>query len=251
MAQQDMTIVGHLSELRKRIIVSLATVAIMTGISLAVITHLYAYLVHPLTKSGYRLMVTAPGEVITVYLTISGMIGIGLSLPVLLWQVWLFFRPALRPLEQRYSVRLLPVAFLMFILGVVFAWELIFPTILHFLLKISAQQFNVLIRAKSYFSFLANICIPFGFIFELPIVVIFLTQIGLVTPRVLHRARRFAYLIIVLIGVLISPPELVSHLSVVLPMIALYEISIGLCAIVYRRRNKRMQAAESDNEEAS
>lgn len=235
--RDDMHVVDHLTDLRKRIIYTLIAFGVMFAAGLAFVSRLYKFFVQPLTSQGYKLVVISPGEVIMVYFSMAGIVSIGLSLPFALYQVWRFVAPGLTPKERRYTVRLLPVAFVMFLVGVSFAWFFIFPTILHFLLEISAQNFQVMMRAEAYFSFLTSICLPFGFIFELPIVVVFLTRIGIVTPRLLRKLRRYAYLVSVILGVLISPPELVSHLSVVLPMIALYEISIGLSVLAKRRRD--------------
>jgi len=232
-------VVDHLTDLRKRIIYTLLAFMVFFAAGLAFVSRLYGFFVSPLTRQGYQLVVISPGEVIMVYFSMAGIVGIGLCLPFALYQVWKFVAPGLTPTERRYTVRLLPVAFVMFIIGVCFSWLFIFPTVLDFLLKISSQHFQVMLRADAYFSFMTSICLPFGFIFELPIVVVFLTRIGIVTPRLLRKLRRYAYLVSVILGVLISPPELVSHLSVVLPMIALYEISIGLSAIVKRRRDKK------------
>lgn len=234
-----MTLVDHLSELRRRIIYILIVFVVFLFAGLALVSHIYQYLVSPLADAGYRLMVISPGEVITVYFSIAGIVALGLSLPFMLFQLWLFVRPGLSVVERQYTLRLLPVTLLLFIVGVCFAWFIVFPTVLHFLLRISAAQFTVNIRADAYFSFLSTICVPFGFIFELPVVVVFLTRIGIVTPPFLSRIRRYAYFVIVIIGVLISPPELVSHLSVTIPMMLLYEISIMLSRVVYRRKRTR------------
>ena len=238
MEQGSLSVIDHLTDLRKRIIYVLVALVLLLGASLAFISRLYAYLVSPLHRLGVQLVVVSPGEVIMVYLSIAGFTSIGLVLPFALYQVWKFVAPGLTPKERSYTLRLLPFALIMFLLGVSFAWFFIFPTILRFLLLLSEQHFRLMIRADAYFSFLTNICIPFGFIFELPIVVVFLTRIGLITPQLLRRSRRYAYLVSVILGVLISPPELISHLSVVLPMIFLYEISILLSVIAMRRRLK-------------
>ena len=242
MTEGPMSVVDHLADLRKRIIYILIVFVILLGLSLGFVSHIYGYLVSPLQRLGVKLVVVSPGEVITVYLTVAGLVAVGLTLPFALYQLWKFVAPGLMPKERQYTVRLLPVTFVMFIVGVLFSWFLIFPTILRFLIQLSAINFKLMIRASAYFSFLTNICIPFGFIFELPIVVVFLTRIGVVTPAVLRKFRRHAYLVSVVLGVLISPPELISHLSVVIPIILLYEISILLSQLVYRRKLKAKDA---------
>ncbi len=241
---QKMTFVEHLADLRKRLIYILITLAVMFAASLTFISYIYRYLTRPVAREGLRLMVISPGEVIAVYFLISILVAVGLTLPFALYHVWRFVSPGLTPTERRYTLRLLPTALLMFVLGVLFAWFLIFPTIFHFLIHLSKVNFNVQLRAEAYFGFITDICLPFGFIFELPIVVVFLTRIGLVRPAFLRRIRRYAYFVCAVLGVLISPPELVSHLSVVLPMIALYEVSIGLSALVQRRQEHRRKAVE-------
>jgi sec-independent protein translocase protein TatC len=249
MAQDRMKLTDHLADLRKRIIYVLIVFVILLFAGLAVVSQLYSFFVHPLTKAGYHLVVTSPGEVITVYLSMAGVVAIGLTLPFALYQLWQFVRPGLTEVERRHTVRLLPFVLLMFIAGICFSWLFIFPTILHFLLKIATVHFQVFLRAGAYFSFMTSICLPFGFIFELPIVVVFLTRLGVITPKWLRKMRRYAYLVCVLIGVFISPPELISHLSVVLPMIALYEVSIVLSAASLRRRMKKARDKQASSSE--
>ncbi|RIV20900.1 twin-arginine translocase subunit TatC [Alicyclobacillaceae bacterium I2511] len=233
-----MTAIQHVEDLRKRLIYVLVVFMAIFLTCLAFISHIYSYLVSPLQRFGFRLMVISPGEVITVYFSMAGLVAIGLTLPFALWQAWLFISPGLTETERKYTFHLLPVVTAMFLIGVTFAWLVIFPTILHFLLIISSQHFAVMIRAREYFSFVTGICLPFGFVFELPVAVVFLTKIGILTPRLMKTKRRYAYVVIVLLGVFISPPELISHLSVVVPMMFLYEISIVLCVVSYKKRQQ-------------
>ncbi|MBX6352584.1 MAG: twin-arginine translocase subunit TatC [Thermoflavifilum sp.] len=245
MTDRRMGWADHLSELRRRFLITLAVFIVLLVVCLSLVSRIYNYLVQPLTRTGYHLVVVSPGEVVTVYLSMAGLVAAGLTLPVALHQLWLFVRPGLTPSERRFAVRLLPLLVVMFLAGVAFAWFVVFPMVLKVLVTLASQQFTVMIRADAYFSFLTGLCLPFGFVFELPIVVVFLTRIGLVTPAWLRRMRRWAYLIIVVAGVMISPPELVAHLSVVVPMILLYECSILLSAVAYRKR-EALRAAHAD-----
>jgi len=244
MSNTSVSWIDHLADLRKRIIYVVIALVLVLIASLIFVSRLYHYFVTPLTRMHQHLIVVSPGEIITVFLSIAGVVSIGITLPFALYQLWKFVAPGLTQTERRYTVRLLPITFVMFIAGVCFAWFLIFPTILHFLVRLTSQQgLQMFLRADAYFSFLTSICLPFGFIFELPIVVAFLTRIGLLTPTKLRKVRRFAYLIIVVLGVLISPPELISHLSVTVPMMVLYELSILISAMVFKRRNRETPAA--------
>lgn len=230
---QYQSFIPHLEELRKRIIYSLIFfVAALIG-CLSLVGRIYHLLVLP----GVRLTILGPGDVVQIYLMLGGAAALIVSTPFFCWQLWSFAAPGLLPRERRYARRLiLPVA-VMFAAGVFFSYFLVFPHIYRFLIELArANQINALVTAKEYFSFLIHITLPFGIIFELPVVVIFLTRIGVITPYLLRKVRRFAYLICVVIGTLISPPELISHLSVTLPMILMYEISVTLSAVTYRRK---------------
>ncbi len=231
----------HLSDLRRRLIIVLAFFVVTLIAGLIFVKRIFNYLITPLTVEHVKLVLFSPGEVVMVYLSMAGIVAIGLTLPVALFQVWRFVSPGLTTTERRYTMRLIPVSLIMFVSGVCFAWFVVFPMVLHFLIRLGEVQFSLVFNAENYFSFLSGICLPFGFVFELPIAVVFLTRIGVITPHLMRKFRRFAYLIIVLIGVFISPPELVSHLSVITPMIILYEISILLSVSAHRKRLMRRQ----------
>ncbi|MCL6549269.1 MAG: twin-arginine translocase subunit TatC, partial [Alicyclobacillus sp.] len=124
--QGRMSFIEHLSDLRRRIIYVLVVFVVMLGASLAFVSHIYQYLVSPLAREGLRLIVLSPGEVVMVYFSIGGIIAAGLTLPFALFQIWRFVAPGLTPVERRYTVRLLPVTVIMFVLGVCFAWFVVF-----------------------------------------------------------------------------------------------------------------------------
>jgi sec-independent protein translocase protein TatC len=244
-SQLRMTWIEHLEELRKRIFYTgIVFIAVFLA-CLASISKLYHYFVSPLAAHHLQLIVVSPGEIVTVYLAISGVLAIGLASPFVMWQIWRFVSPGLTTKERTYTMRLIPFTCIMFVAGLCFAWFLVFPTILHFLIHFTQEQgLGMFLRAGSYFSFLTSIVLPFGFVFELPVVVVFLTRIGVVTPKFLRKSRRFAYLVIVVFGVLISPPEFISHLSVTVPMICLYELSIFLSVFALTKRIKHQEVME-------
>lgn len=229
----DHGLVGHLEDLRKRIIYILIFFIVTLVIALAFVGNVYAFLVKPVQG---RLAVLGPGDVVQIYLMIAGVAALCATTPFLLWQLWRFVSPGLVERERRYAQRLILPITLMFLLGISFGYFIVFPEIFHFLSALAVIRFRFLLTATEYFSFMVNIVLPFGLLFELPVVVMFLTRIGLITPRWLRKVRRFAYFICVILGTLISPPELISHLSVTVPMILVYEASIGISALAYRRK---------------
>ena len=244
-SQLRLSWIEHLKELRQRLIYIVIAFFIVFLLCITLISKLYNYFVSPLLAEHLQLIVVGPGEIITVYLAISGATAIGLTFPFIMWQTWGFVSPGLTDKERVYTLRLIPFTLLMFVAGLCFAWFLVFPTILHFLIHFTEQQgLGIFLRAGTYFSFLTSIVLPFGFVFELPVVVVFLTRLGVVTPKFLRKSRRYAYLVIVIFGVLISPPELISHLSVTVPMICLYELSILLSVVALARRIKHQQVME-------
>ena len=232
--EKNTTIVSHLEELRKRLIFVLAFfVVIMIG-SLTFVGRLYRFLSSPL--AGMKLLVLGPSDVVQIYFMIAGVVAFAVTTPFLLWQLWKFVSPGLLAKEKKYAKRLILPVTIMFVLGLSFGYFVIFPEIVVFLKNLAEQNFIVSFTAKEYFSFMFNIVVPFGILFEMPILIVFLTRIGILTPMWLRKMRRYAYFSFVILGVLISPPEMISHLSVVVPMVLIYEISIWFAALVYRRK---------------
>lgn len=243
--ESEWTLVEHLTDLRKRIISSAIVMIVAFVLALVFVNRIFGVLEYPL--GNVRLAVLGPGDVIQIYFMLAGLVALGVTLPFLLYQVWKFVKPALSPKESKFALSMLPFALLMFAAGVSFAYFVTFPILLHFLLTLASKHFTVVLTAQRYFGFLTSLILPFGLIFEMPIALLFLTQIGVITPRVISRMRKYAYLTIIVIASIISPPELISHLSVATPMMALYEISILLCR-VHARNMARREAREAERD---
>ncbi len=233
----------HLGELRKRLIISLIALLTAFAASLTFVTRIYHTLTLPI--GGIRLAILGPGDVIHIYFMIAGFSALGVTLPFLLFQLWLFLKPALESHERKIALQLIPLVFIMFVIGVLFSYRIVFPILLHFLMTLASQNFVVMITAQNYFSFMVNILLPFGLIFEMPVVVMFLTQLGILTPARLHGLRKYAYMMIIVVASIISPPEIVSHLSVAVPMIILYEVSIAVSQITLKGNERRRRNREA------
>ncbi len=228
-------VVRHLAELRRRIIYVLIAFVLSLAGCIAVVGRIYHFLLLP----GVRLAILGPGDVVRIYFLLGSVAALVPVTPFAAWQVWLFVAPGLRERERRYAARLIAPVALMFVAGVSFGYFLVFPRIYRFLIFLGQQNFRMFITANEYFGFMVNIVVPFGIVFELPVAVVFLTRLGLINPRMLRKVRKYAYLVCVILGTLISPPELVSHLSVTVPMILIYELSIVLSALADKRRIDR------------
>lgn len=240
-----MTITEHLEELRKVLLVSLAALAVATVVTyFGFRGQLLALLTRPVKDLGVTLVYITPGEAFFTSIKISFLAAIFLALPVILWEVWSFILPALHPHERRWVYIVMPFSLLLFFSGIIFGYLVVFPVALRFLLVTASEGFQPLITISKYLGFLTTFVLPFGVVFQLPLVIMLLTRLGLVSPQFLARNRKLAVLIIMIIAGVITPtPDIVSQLLLGLPMVLLYESSIWLSYLV-RRRQERVESEE-------
>jgi sec-independent protein translocase protein TatC len=253
MEDKELNLVDHLDELRNRLIVSAVAFIIFFGLGFYFVKDIYHFFVRDL---DVKLIVLGPSDIIWIYFMIATIIAIAGTIPVLAVQIWLFVKPALRPIERKLSLSYIPALFILFIVGLAFGYFVIFPTVLSFLVELSGDMLVTNFTAEKYFKFIMNMTIPFGVLFELPVVVMFLTSLGVINPYVLVKVRKYAYFILVIISVVISPPDFMSDILVTIPLLLLYEISINLSKVVYRRKLKKEkewqeQYGDMDDEETS
>ncbi|MBM4760934.1 twin-arginine translocase subunit TatC [Bacillus sp. B15-48] len=230
---EQMNIVDHLSELRKRIFITLGTFLFAFSISFIYVKEIYYFLVKDLDG---KLALLGPGDIIWIYMMISGVVAIAITIPVAAFETWKFVKPALSKEEQKITLPYIPGLFFLFIAGIAFGYFILFPLVLSFLSNLSDGLFETFFTAEKYFSFMLNIVLPFGFLFEMPAVVMFLTRIGVINPYKLGKMRKFAYFLLIIISVLITPPDFLSDVLVIIPLLLLYEVSILLSKIVYRKQ---------------
>ncbi|MBK5445148.1 MULTISPECIES: twin-arginine translocase subunit TatC [unclassified Peribacillus] len=240
MTNQEMLMVEHLEELRKRIINTLIAFLVFLIGSFIFVNDIYTWLIRDL---GHKLAVLGPSEILWVYFMISGVIAIALTIPIAAYQTWLFVKPALSENERKTTLAYIPGLFILFIAGLSFGYFVVYPTVLGFLLSLSEGQFETMFTSEKYFKFMINLTLPFGFLFEIPLVVMFLTSLGVVNPMILSKARKIAYFLLVVVAILITPPDFMSDILVTVPLLILYEFSVTLSKIVYRKKLKQ----QSDN----
>ena len=243
MADKELNMVDHLDELRKRLIISAIAFILFFMIAFIFVEEIYQWLVRDLDM---KLIVLGPTDILWIYFIIAGVIAIAASIPVITFQVWSFVKPGLLPHERKTTLQYIPALFLLFILGICFGYYVIFPTVLTFLIGLGGEMFMTSFTAEKYFRFLINMTLPFAFLFELPAIAMFLTSIGILNPYGLAKVRKYAYFILVVIAVLLSPPDFISDILVAIPLLLLYEISISLSKFVYKRRQKRLENSEED-----
>ncbi|MGE5704831.1 MAG: twin-arginine translocase subunit TatC [Clostridia bacterium] len=238
-SQREMTMVEHLTELRKRIIWVLVVFVLAVILGLFVAGPVITYMKQDPMAGGVPLKSFHPSDALQVYMQFSFVIGLIVTLPVALYQVWRFVSPGLRLEERRGTLYFIPFACILFIIGILFGYYVVFPMVIHFLSGITAemaaeQNYGI----AQYFSFMFNMVIPFGILFELPIVVMFLTKLRILNPMRLAKMRKISYFVLAVIAITLTPPDFISDFLVTIPLFILYEASIWLSKIVYRKQLK-------------
>ena len=246
----EMPFLDHLEELRWRIIWSLAALVVGVVIGFVIVLNfdLLTWLQAPVIPflHGHRLVVTHPGDGFSILLQTAVMVGVVIALPVIVYQVWLFLSPALYRHEKKVVVPVIVGAVFLFVCGAALAWYLVLPMTLRFLFSFADRAFEEMITVQEYFGFVSTLVLAMGAVFELPIVIMLLTTLGLVTPQFLTKFRRHAVVGSYVAASIITPGDLV-YTSVILsvPLYLLYEVSIGLSYLVFRRRERKRQAEEA------
>lgn len=235
---KEMNITGHLAELRKRLIWTTVVFIAFFIVGFIYVKELYGFFVNDLE---FTLNVISPGEIIWIYFTMASLVAVVGTLPFLCLQIWLFIRPGLTSRERKVSLSYIPATFLLFVGGLTFGYYIFIELILPFLLSLNEGMFNELFTVDKYFRFLLRVTLPFAVLFEIPVITMFLTSLGILTPQFMRKTRKYAYLILVIIGTIISPPDFVLQLVVAVPLILLYEVSIFLSGFVYRRKMKKQE----------
>lgn len=233
---KEMNVTGHLTELRNRLIVTAIFFVLFFALGFVYVRDIYAFLIQGLDT---KLNFTSPSDIISVFFTMAGLVAITGTLPILCLQVWLFIKPGLTKKERKASLAYIPAIFLLFIAGLVFGYMVFTYLILPFLLDLNDGLGNELFTFDRYFKFMFHVIIPFAVLFEIPVIAMFLTTLGILTPDFMHKTRKYAYFILIIIGAMITPPDFVLQIVVAIPLIVLYEISIYLSKVVHRKKLKR------------
>jgi sec-independent protein translocase protein TatC len=236
---KDVHLVEHLEELRNRILITLGAFIVLFISAFIFVKDLYNWLVRDL---GEKLAVLGPSDILWVYMMLAGVFALAGTIPVAAYQVWKFVAPALNKKEREVTLRFIPGFFLLFLLGIAFGYFVLYPIVLGFLMSLSEGHFQTMFTADKYFGFMINLTLPFGFLFEMPLVVLFLTRLGILNPLRLVKARKLSYFVLILVSILITPPDFISDFLVIVPLLTLYEVSLSLSKLVYKRRLKEEAA---------
>lgn len=231
-AQTEQPLRDHLQEFRKRLIICLVVVAIAALACYNYVDDIIALLSGPAGKLYFM----NPSEVFFTYMEIALYAGILFTLPVLLYEVWAFVAPALWPEERRAVLVILPTAVILFYVGLIFAYYLVIPAAVTFFMGFATQTLQPMFSLESYLSFILALTLPFGFIFELPLIVVFLAKIGLVTGVFLKGKRKILIVIAFIFAAVVSPTtDIFTQTMIAVPLIVLYEISLFIvCKVMHK-----------------
>ena len=249
----EMPFLDHLEELRWRIIWSLGAVVVGVGIAFVLVLKfdLLTWIQGPILPflHGKRLVYTHPGDGFSILMQTAIIVGLIIALPVILYQVWAFLAPALHRHEKRVVMPVIGGGVFLFVCGAALAWYFVLPMTLRFLFGLGDESFDQMITVSEYFGFITSMVLAMGAVFELPIAILLLTALGLVTPQFLSKFRRHAAVGSYAVAAIITPGDLfVTSIALMVPLYLLYELSIGLSWVVFRRRAKKAAAEALESE---
>lgn len=231
---EEATLVEHLDELRSRILISLATLVVGAIVAFAFQHWLLHVLVQPLPPKRRHLLTLGVAEPFLVTFKLCIWAGLGLAFPVVLWQIWGFFAPAVAERSQRLVAAFVAFSSALLVGGVVFAYYVVLPAALKFLTSYNDQSFDIKIRAADYFGFVLLTLVGVGVVFELPIFVLALVKLGVLTSHRLRHTRRMGYFIVAVVAVLLPGIDPVTTTLEAIPLFVLYEGSIWLSVLMER-----------------
>lgn len=233
-----MPFLDHLEEMRWRLFKALIAVAVLTIGTFYFSGYLLDLLLLSVKNLQYdiNLQVLKVQTVFIIKLELSLIFGVVLGLPIVLYQLWAFVAPGLMGKEKKYVWPVIFFATLSFLIGASFAYLVIVPLALDFFLSLAPEGVSNQIALDFYFGFIARIVLVFGVVFELPVVSLFLTKIGLLTPEILKKYRRYAIIVMFIGAAILTPPDPTTQIMLAIPMLVLYEATIWISYLFSKKR---------------
>ncbi|WP_052064359.1 twin-arginine translocase subunit TatC [Acidihalobacter prosperus] len=243
---------SHLIELRTRLLRSIiAVLALFIGLS-PFSDQIYSWLAVPLVAQlpkGSSMIAIDVAAPFIVPFKLTLLVAVVIAIPFLLYQIWAFVAPGLYRHEKRMAVPLLVSSTLLFYTGMAFAYFIVFPMMFHFFAKTTPADVKMMTDIGAYLGFVSNMFLAFGAAFEVPVAIVLLTAMGVVTPEKLAGARPYIIVAAFVIGMLLTPPDVMSQVSLAIPLLLLFEVGLLVSRLVVRRKAAR-EAAGADEYEA-
>ncbi len=255
MSEHDQeTFLSHLIELRARLVRAMLAVAIVVLALVPWARDIYAVLAHPLMMAlpkGGQMIATDVIGPFFVPLKVTAMVGFVIALPYVLYQAWAFVAPGLYAHEKKLVAPLVVASFLLFLLGMAFAYFLVFPMVFRFMAAIAPEGVAWMTDIDKYFSFVLSTFIAFGVTFEVPVVVILLVRVGVVTPQALKSARPYVIVGAFVVAAIFTPPDVLSQVMLAVPLCLLFEAGLFVASLMGPSAGTPSGAAAGGSEEAS
>ena len=244
---EEASLVEHLDELRSRLFIIIGAVAVGTVVGFVIHSRLIHWLIIllPHDRQG-KLTTLSPLENFTTVLWISIYFGVALALPIVLWQIWAYFIPAINRDKTKLLKWLALLATVLAVGGVAFGYFIVLPHALRFLTDFDSAQFNNILQAKPYLGFCVHVLLAMLIVFELPVFLVALTRLGIMSTDTLRKNRRMGYFLCGVVGMAVAPSvDPVTTTLQAVPLFLLFEVSIILCAILDRRAHRLAPALET------
>ena len=248
--EAPMSLMGHLNELRRRLFRIVIIVILGFVAFYGVAEPLYGFLSAPLKvqlPEGSKLIYTSPAGAFFTYMKVALVASLFGTSPISFYQIWAFIAPGLYKEEKR---AVLPLAFfssIFFIAGAAFCFFTVFPIAFKFFMGFATDTIVPMISVEEYLGFALKLLIAFGVVFEMPLFAYFLSRFGILSPDFMRRQRRYAILLIFIVAAILTPPDVFSQCLMAIPMLLLYEVSIYVSAMAYKK--KEPKASEEEEEE--
>ena len=244
---KHLTMIEHVEELRKRLffvaIFFIAAIAVGFFVAEPIIQHIqYSDEAQQLTLNAF-----SPLDPLAIYFQVIFIVALVLSSPLLFYQLWAFISPGLYETERKATLAYIPFIFLLFIGGLAFSYYVLFPFVMRFTYDLSNRlEIEQTIGINEYFTFLFQLTLPFGVLFQLPVVLLFLARLGILNPDYMGKIRKYAYFGLFVAAAIIAPPDLMTHIIVSVPLFILYEISIVISRVGYKKYLKAEQQRQQE-----
>jgi sec-independent protein translocase protein TatC len=233
--EKQLTFMGHLKELRSCLLRSVIAILVAIPISFYIAKYVFDILMKPVP--GIHLIYTEVTEMLGTYAKVTLVIAVILTLPFIVYQLVMFVRPALTKRERSYVYIMLPAIAICFLIGATFAYFVLLPPALNFLFTFGSDIAEPMIKVGNYISVLTQLIFWIGMCFEIPLIIFFLSKIGVIRPAWLSKYRKIAYILAFVIGAIITPTiDPVNQSLVAVPIIALYEFGIILSKVARRKK---------------
>jgi sec-independent protein translocase protein TatC len=258
----------HLGELRNRILVSLIVVSVFFVLCFYSSEHIFSLLISPIhntltfsLQSPYlsispdknpniELVFLAPAEAVWMHIKIAFISAFVISSPLVFFEIWRFMSPGLLEKEKKYALPFVFITTFLFLIGALFCFAIILPFAMNFLLSYKTENLKPMLSVGKYVDFCLKFILSFGAIFELPVLTVFLTKMGIVTPEFLAKNRKYAVLIAFVLAALLTPtPDAFNQSLMAVPIIILYEVGILASRVLHKKKKGDEETVEGDEDE--